>query len=290
MLKVNGKKPVWLDYLMIIVGTGLMSLAINSVFDAAGMVTGGFSGIAIIIKAWTKNLIEGGIPLWVTNCVLNLPLFVIAWKVRGFSFIKRAILGEISLSVWLAIQPVWNLAENDLLLSALYGGVIQGVGIGLVFLGGGTTGGTDMMAAIIQKFLKHYSIAQIMQVIDAMVVLVGMYVFGVHKALYAIIAVYLVTKVSDGLIEGLKFSKAAYIITGKPKEISDMIINDLDRGVTGINAKGMYSGQDKLMLFCVVNKKEIIMLKEKVDEIDPDAFVIVTDAREVHGEGFIEKK
>ena len=265
MLKVNGKKPVWLDYLMIIVGTGLMSLAINSVFDAAGMVTGGFSGIAIIIKAWTKNLIEGGIPLWVTNCVLNLPLFVIAWKVRGFSFIKRAILGEISLSVWLAIQPVWNLAGNDLLLSALYGGVIQGVGIGLVFLGGGTTGGTDMMAAIIQKFLKHYSIAQIMQVIDAMVVLVGMYVFGVHKALYAIIAVYLVTKVSDGLIEGLKFSKAAYIITGKPKEISDMIINDLDRGVTGINARGMYSGQDKLMLFCVVNKKEIIMLKEKVD-------------------------
>ena len=290
MLKVNGKKPVWLDYLMIIVGTGLMSLAINSVFDAAGMVTGGFSGIAIIIKAWTKNLIEGGIPLWVTNCVLNLPLFVIAWKVRGFSFIKRAILGEISLSVWLAIQPVWNLAGNDLLLSALYGGVIQGVGIGLVFLGGGTTGGTDMMAAIIQKFLKHYSIARIMQVIDAMVVLVGMYVFGVHKALYAIIAVYLVTKVSDGLIEGLKFSKAAYIITGKPKEISDMIINDLDRGVTGINVRGMYSGQDKLMLFCVVNKKEIIMLKEKVDEIDPDAFVIVTDAREVHGEGFIEKK
>ena len=290
MLKVNGKKPVWLDYLMIIVGTGLMSLAINSVFDAAGMVTGGFSGIAIIIKAWTKNLIEGGIPLWVTNCVLNLPLFVIAWKLRGFSFIKRAILGEISLSVWLAIQPVWNLAGNDLLLSALYGGVIQGVGIGLVFLGGGTTGGTDMMAAIIQKFLKHYSIAQIMQVIDAMVVLVGMYVFGVHKALYAIIAVYLVTKVSDGLIEGLKFSKAAYIITGKPKEISDMIINDLDRGVTGINARGMYSGQDKLMLFCVVNKKEIIMLKEKVDKIDPDAFVIVTDAREVHGEGFIEKK
>ena len=290
MLKVNGKKPVGLDYLMIIVGTGLMSLAINSVFDAAGMVTGGFSGIAIIIKAWTKNLIEGGIPLWVTNCVSNLPLFVIAWKVRGFSFIKRAILGEISLSVWLAIQPVWNLAGNDLLLSALYGGVIQGVGIGLVFLGGGTTGGTDMMAAIIQKFLKHYSIAQIMQVIDAMVVLVGMYVFGVHKALYAIIAVYLVTKVSDGLIEGLKFSKAAYIITGKPKEISDMIINDLDRGVTGINARGMYSGQDKLMLFCVVNKKEIIMLKEKVDKIDPDAFVIVTDAREVHGEGFIEKK
>ncbi|MGN8753539.1 YitT family protein [Blautia sp. HCP3S3_C4] len=286
---MQGRKPLWLEYLMIIVGTGLMSLAINSVFDASGMVTGGFSGIAIIIKAWTKGLVNGGIPLWVTNCVLNIPLFFIAWRVKGFSFIKKAILGEISLSVWLAIQPVFHLAGDDLLLAALYGGVIQGVGIGLVFLGGGTTGGTDMMAAIIQKFLQHYSISQIMQIIDGAVVVVGMYVFGIHKALYAIIAVYLVTKVSDGLIEGLKFSKAVYIITEKPEEIAGIIMEDLDRGATGINVKGMYSGQDKLMLFVVVNKKEIVMLKEKVDEIDPQAFVIVTDAREVHGEGFIEK-
>ena len=286
---MQGRKPLWLEYLMIIVGTGLMSLAINSVFDASGMVTGGFSGIAIIIKAWTKGLVNGGIPLWVTNCVLNIPLFFIAWRVKGFSFIKKAILGEISLSVWLAIQPVFHLAGDDLLLAALYGGVIQGVGIGLVFLGGGTTGGTDMMAAIIQKFLQHYSISQIMQIIDGAVVVVGMYVFGILQALYAIIAVYLVTKVSDGLIEGLKFSKAVYIITEKPEEIAGMIMEDLDRGATGINVKGMYSGQDKLMLFVVVNKKEIVMLKEKVDEIDPQAFVIVTDAREVHGEGFIEK-
>ena len=234
-------------------------------------------------------MVNGGIPLWVTNCVLNIPLFFIAWRVKGFSFIKKAILGEISLSVWLAIQPVFHLAGDDLLLAALYGGVIQGVGIGLVFLGGGTTGGTDMMAAIIQNFLQHYSISQIMQIIDGAVVVVGMYVFGIHKALYAIIAVYLVTKVSDGLIEGLKFSKAVYIITEKPEEIAGMIMEDLDRGATGINVKGMYSGQDKLMLFVVVNKKEIVMLKEKVDEIDPQAFVIVTDAREVHGEGFIEK-
>ena len=290
MKLANGKRSQLLEYLMIIAGTGLMALAINSVFDASGMVTGGFSGVAIIVKAWTKGIVDGGIPLWVTNFGLNIPLFLIGWKIRGFSFVSKAILGEVSLSAWLAFQPVWNLAGDDLLLAALYGGVIQGVGIGLVFLGGGTTGGTDMMAAIIQKFLKHYSIAQIMQVIDAAIVIVGMYVFGMHKALYAIVAVYLVTKVSDGLIEGLKFSKAAYIITGKPDEISNMIINDLDRGVTGINAKGMYSGQDKLMLFCVVNKKEIVMLKEKVDEIDPAAFVIVTDAREVHGEGFIEKK
>ena len=288
-MKITGKKPWYMEYLLIIVGTALMATAITSCFDAAGLVTGGFSGIAILVKAGTKSLYGNGIPLWVTNLVLNIPVFLLAAKIKGVAFVKKALLGDLSLTIWLAILPAWKLS-GDFLLVALYGGLLQGIGIGCVFLGGGTTGGTDLLAAIIQKYLQHYSIAQIMQVIDAGVVLVGMYVFGIHKALYAIIAVYLVTKVSDGLIEGLKFSKAAYIITAKPKEIADMIMKDLDRGVTGISARGMYSGQDKLMLFCVVNKKEIVMLKEKVDEIDPEAFVIVTDAREVHGEGFIEKK
>ncbi|MDY4693465.1 MAG: YitT family protein [Blautia sp.] len=288
-MRIKGKKGIPLEYLMIIAGTGLMSLAINSVFDASGMVTGGFSGLSIILKKWTSQIWGYGIPLWVTNFVLNIPLFLAGWKICGFSFAKKAIVGEISLSFWLAVQPVWNLAGNDLLLSALYGGVIMGMGIGLVFLGGGTTGGTDMMAAIIQKYIQHYSIPQIMQIIDGLIVLIGMYVFGVHEALYAIIAVFIVTKVSDGLIEGIKFSKTAYIITSRPDEISEMIMTDLKRGVTGINARGMYSGEDKLMLFCVVNKKQIVLLKKKVDEIDPDAFVIVSDAREVHGEGFLEK-
>ena len=289
MKLVNGKRSQLLEYLMIIAGTGLMALAINSVFDASGMVTGGFSGIAIIIKAGSQGIIDGGIPLWVTNMGLNIPLFLIGWKINGFSFVKKALIGEIALSTWLAIEPVWNLAGNDLLLAALYGGVIQCVGIGLVFLGGGTTGGTDMMAAIIQKYMKHYSIAQVMQFVDGAVVVVGMYVFGVERALYAIIAVYLVTKVSDGIIAGLKFSKAVYIITDKPDEVSRMVMEDIDRGITGIRAKGMYSGNDKLMLFCVVGKKELVHLKEMIDEIDPKAFVIVGDAREVHGEGFIEK-
>ena len=116
-----------------------------------------------------------------------------------------------------------------------------------------------------------------------------MYVFGIQRALYAIIAVYLVTKVSDSLIEGLKFSKQTFIITEKPDEVARVIMEDLDRGATGICGKGMYSGQEKTIIFCVVNKKEIVKLKELVDDIDPDAFVIVSDAREVHGEGFIEK-
>ena len=141
-----------------------------------------------------------------------------------------------------------------------------------------------MLAAIIQKYLRHYSIAQIMQFIDGAIVVVGMYVFGVERALYAIIAVFLVTKVSDGIIEGLKFSKSVYIITDKPDEVSRMVMEDLDRGITGISARGMYSGEDKLMLFCVVGKKELVHLKEKIDEIDENAFVNCWGMqREVHG-------
>lgn len=283
-------KSWYMEYLLIIIGTGLMALSINSVFDAAGLVTGGFSGVAIIVKAWTENLVEGGVPLWFTNFGLNIPLFLLGAKLRGFSFVKKAVIGEISLSAWLAVQPVFPLVGDDLLLAAVYGGVIQGVGIGLVFLGRGTTGGTDMMAALIQKRIRHYSISQVMQLIDGIVVIMGMYVFGIQRALYAIIAVYLVAKISDGIIEGLKFSKAAYIVTEKPEEVSKMIMDEIGRGVTGIYARGMYFENDKLMLFCAVNKKEIVILKERVGEIDPQAFVIVADAREVHGEGFIEKK
>ena len=293
-MSIFKKKPQFLDYLLIIAGTCLMAVAVVSAFDKAGMVTGGFSGVAIIVKELTTGLVPGGIPLWITNMALNIPLFLLGMRIGGFQFVKKALIGEACLSFWLAVLPIlipgFDLAGNDLLLAALYGGVIQGIGIGLVFLGQGTTGGTDMMAALIQRKLRHYSIAQIMQFIDGLVVVIGMYMFGIHKALYAIIAVYLVTKVSDSMIEGLKFSKGAYIITDKAEQVSEMIIHEMERGVTGLRGIGMYSGQDKLMLFCVVNKKEIVTLREKVDMIDPDAFVIVSDVREVHGEGFIEKK
>ena len=122
----NNKKAAFLDYLMIIVGTALMATAINSVFDMSGMVTGGFSGIAILVKHWTGGIVDGGVPLWLTNITLNIPLFFLGWRIKGFSFVRKALVGEISLSTWLAIQPVWNIAGDDLLLAAVYGGVILG--------------------------------------------------------------------------------------------------------------------------------------------------------------------
>ena len=145
-----------------------------------------------------------------------------------------------------------------------------------------------MLAALMQKRMKHYTLAQIMQVLDGIIVLAGATVFGIPTALYALIAIFCVSKVTDGLIEGLKFSKQAYIISDSYREIADAILERMGRGVTSLEARGMYSNEEKKMLFCVVSKKEIVKIREIVSEFDARAFVIVSDAREVFGEGFIE--
>lgn len=145
-----------------------------------------------------------------------------------------------------------------------------------------------MVAALIQHYVRHVSVARIMQVMDAIIVLLGVFVFGPTNALYAIVSIFIVTKVADGLMEGLNYAKAAYIITDKYEEVAHYLLYDLDRGVTGIHAKGMYEDKERMMLFCVVGKSQIVRLKEAVAQVDPKAFVIVSDAREVLGEGFSE--
>lgn len=281
------RSKVW-DYVMLIVGTGLLATAIQCIYDPIGLVTGGFTGIAIIVKALTSQLFAGGIPLWFTNIALNVPVFLIALKVKGKRFIGRTLMGTFLLSAWLYVIPPIDLTQGDYILAAVFGGVIGGTGMGLILLSKATTGGTDMVATIIQHYVRHYSVVQIMQILDALVVLCGFYLFGIRAALYAIVAIFITSKVSDGLMEGFKFSKVAYIISDKYELVAKCILEDLDRGLTGLKAKGMYSGEDKCMLYCVVSQKEIVQLKEIVAEIDPDAFVIVSDAREVLGKGFLE--
>jgi uncharacterized membrane-anchored protein YitT (DUF2179 family) len=259
-----------------------MGFAIKNMFDPISLVTGGVTGIAIILKSLA------GIPLWLTNTLCNIPLFFAAWKIKGWRFIKRTAVATGALSLSLYVIPEIPFLMEDLLLTSLFGGIISGLGTGLVFLFQATTGGTDMLAALLQRKMRHYSIAQIMQVLDAGVVLAGAAVFGVRYALYALIAIYGIAKVSDGLLEGLKFSKQAYIISDQYREIAKAVMTRMDRGVTAVDAVGMYSGQNKKLLFCVVSKKEIVILREIVAEFDKKAFVIVSDVREVFGEGFIE--
>ena len=273
------------NYLLIIAGTALMAFGTASVLEPASLITGGFTGIAIIVKQFTGHLIPGGIPLSVTNLALNIPVFLIAVRLKGIRYLLHTIFATVMLSFWLSVLPVVPLAGDDLLLSSLYGGILMGAGIGLVFVTQATTGGTDLIAALIQHFLRHYSISSIMWVIDTAIVLLGAYLYGIQMTLYAIIAIYLTSKISDGIIDGLKFSKAAFIITEKPEELSSLVMSRLDRGVTGISSVGMYSGTSRTMLFCVVSQKEIVLRKERAKSCDPDAFVIVTDVREVLGEG-----
>lgn len=272
------------DYTLIILGSFIMGFAIKNIYDPVGLVTGGVSGLAIILKDQFE------IPLWVTNTALNIPLFLFSIRLKGWRFIKRTFIATVSLSVSLYIIPEILFLMDDVFLTALFGGIISGVGAGLVFVCSATTGGTDMLAALLQRFFPHYSIAQIMQVLDAVIVLIGASIFGVNYALYALITIFAVAKVSDGIIEGLKFSKVAFIISEKTEEIARDIIEVMDRGVTSLDARGMYSGGRKDVLFCVVSKKEIVQLKELIVGHDSQAFVIVSDAREVLGEGFIEFK
>ena len=272
------------NWFTMILGTAIMAVAIKMIYDPAGLVTGGVSGLGIIIKEVI------GIPLWITNTMLNIPLFLAAFMVKGWKFISRTVVATLALSFFLYILPDINLGTDDLLLSAVFGGAVTGIGTGMVFMARSTTGGTDLLAAVIQHYLRHFSVAQVMQVLDGLVVLAGAWIFGIEFALYAIIAVLVVTKVTDSLLEGMHFSKVAYIISEQSDEIAEAIMTDLERGVTGLNGVGMYSGNAKNILFCVVSQKEIVLVKDIVSKIDPRSFVIVTDAKEVHGEGFIEYK
>lgn len=277
-------------FLLIIVGTAGVAFAVQCMYDPCGLVTGGFSGIAIIIKSLTEHIIPGGVPLWLANLLLNIPVFIVAYIKMGKRFIGRTLFGTVMLSVWLYILPVIDLAQGDMLLVALFGGVFSGAGMGMVLRANATTGGTDMVAALIQLKIRHYNVAQIMQVLDGAIVILGFFVFGLRPSLYAIVAIFVTTKVSDAILEGFKYSKAAYIITDKYEEVAKVLMEELDRGATGLKATGMYTGKDRCVLYCVVSKKQIVTLKEIVVNIDPKAFVIVSDVREVLGEGFLDYK
>ena len=280
------KQERLMPYLYIILGTAVIALSIQCFFEPIGLVTGGFTGLAIVIKSLTSGVIKDGVPIWLSNILLNTPVFIIAYIIKGRKFVGRTVFGAIMLSVWLYIIPTMDMSQGDFLLAAIFGAVFSGAGIGLVLRGHATTGGTDMVAALIQMKLKHYSIPQIMQILDGIVVLTGLYVFGIRPGMYAIVAIFVATKVTDIVLEGFRYSKAAYIITNKHEEIAKKIMEDIDRGVTGIHAMGMYMGDEKCVLYCVVSMREIIEVEELVREIDSNAFVIVSDVREVLGEGF----
>lgn len=289
LMKTKNKKILLIrKYIIIFIGSLLMAVSVNIVYEPLGLVTGGVSGLAIVVKYLTRSIIKGGFPIWLFTIICNIPLYLITAKINGLKFLVSAVFGTISFVVALMIIPIYDLKIDDYLLAAILGGVIGGVGIGLVFSVQASTGGTDLLANVIHTSKRHISIPQILNFLDGFIIAVGALVFGLGNALYAIIAVFITAKVSDGILEGLKFAKMAYIISDQYKEIADAIMHQIGRGVTGVGATGMYSNKDKKMLFCVVSKKEIVKIIEIAQKTDPRAFVIISDVREVMGEGFIE--
>lgn len=289
MVRVHKKrKEVVRDYILLTAGSGLIALSVQAVFDPMGMVTGGFTGVGILLRRATLGWVEGGIPLWFTNLALNLPAFVAAWFVMGKLFVKRTAVAAVLLSVWLAVIPTMDLAKGDYLLAAIYGGLMGGAGIAMVFRTGNATGGTDLLASLLHRRFRSYSVAQILMVLDGAIILAGYYLVGARPALYAIMAVAIVTKVSDTILDGMNYSKMIFVVSDRSTEIAEHILYEMHRGCTAIPAQGMYSDEMRKMLFCVVGKKEVLDFKDCVKELDPHAFVIVTDANEVLGEGFLE--
>ena len=264
-----------------------MAVGIRVIYEPLGLVTGGVSGFAIVVEPWTSALFSGGIPVWISTAIINIPLFIAGIFVKGKGYIIRSFFAVIIFTLELGLIPQMDVAGEDLLMAAVCGGVLNGAGLGIVMTTMSSTGGTDLLGAIIRHFKPEYSVATIIFFIDTVIVVFGAAEFGLRKALYALIAVYITSKVMDGVSAGVRYSKMLFVITDNGNAIAGEIMKHINRGVTNAAVKGMYSGNNKHMLICIMSKKECIKALRIVNEIDEYAFVVITDAREVLGEGFL---
>ena len=276
-----------IDFLWIFIGTALMAMSTNLFFSSADMVPGGFTGLAIIIRHLTQDITAGGIPLWISNIVLNVPLILFSIRLRGWRFIKRTFFAAILFSVHLYWIPELTVVEGDLVLTSVFGGILMGLGLGFVLLGKATTGGTDTLAALIQAGLPYLSVAKIVPFLDGTIILISVFIFGIRLTLYAVLSVFLAGLVADEITAGTRNAKLAYIISDHHEEIAHSVMNEMDRGATLLKGIGMYTGSSRPVLMVAVSKREIVTLREIAASHDPDAFLILTDATEIRGEGFL---
>jgi uncharacterized membrane-anchored protein YitT (DUF2179 family) len=285
------------DYLWIMLGSFLTAASINIFMLPYKIAPGGVSGIATVLY----YLSSGRFPVGVTMLVLNIPLFLGGMKFIGGKFTVRTLFSTVLLSFIIdTTEPISSYIEKnylgrfdstsaapDLLLFSIFGGLLMGLGLGLVFRSGATTGGTDLAARIVRHFIPNFTMGQLLLFIDTCIIIFAMVSFNSFTlGLYAIVTLFISSKVIDAILEGVNFAKAVYIISDKPEEIARKILADLDRGVTGFTGTGMYTGSDKRVLYCVLERGQLPILKDIVKQVDTKAFVILSDVREVLGEGF----
>ncbi|KAB7672945.1 YitT family protein [Bacillus sp. B1-b2] len=273
------------NVLFILLGSAIFSFGIVHFNMQNKLAEGGFTGITLLLYAQFK---------WdpsITNLALNIPLFFIGWKLLGRSVFIYTIIGTLAVSVFLWFFQLPNIQlhiplRQDLTLASLFAGTFIGVGLGIIFRYGGTTGGVDIIARLGHKYLG-WSIGKTMFLFDACVITVSLLTYLTYReAMYTLVVVFIGTRVIDFMQEGAYAARGAMIISDLNDEIASIIMRDMDRGVTVLKGHGSFTKQDREVLYCVVAKTEIVRLKSIITSIDPHAFVSVSVVHDVMGEGF----
>ena len=280
-------KKTLLPVLIITLGSAVYALGFVWCYAPNGIAFGGITGVAQIV-----NFLIPALPIGVTVIVLNIPLFVLGWRLIGGRLLVTSLYAMALSSVFIdVLTPVYDWPPMEPLLACIFGGVLLGLSLGLVFQQGATTGGTDLMARLLKLKLAWLPMGKLLMGIDLAVILAVAAAFRtLYAALYGLVALYISTIVMDGVLYGMDTAKVAYIISDKNREITAAIVSELDRGVTILNGQGAYTGAEKDVLMCAFKQREIAAIKAAVKDIDPAAFVIVCDAHEVLGEGFRDYK
>ncbi|MFC1731575.1 YitT family protein [candidate division KSB1 bacterium] len=286
-------KKWFISYSLIILGSFIMAVGFVYFISPNKIIPGGVYGISIIIHYLTKGMFSfapNGLPIGIMGLILNIPLTIIGIKILGPRFGVKTIIGFVFTSIFIdGLTFFWGeepLVENDVLLSSIFGGVLVGVGLALIFKSKATSGGSDIIAMILAKYTK-LPLGQLLIYVDSVIVLFGLLAFGDWKIpLYSWLVIFITGKVIDNILHGISYDKTLLIISEKYKEIGNKIIVDLNRGGTYLQGKGMYNETDKMIIFTVVTRRELAILEEYIHEIDPNAFVTVMNANEILGAGF----
>ena len=267
---------------LILTGALVAGLGINMFLEPMGIAPGGISGIAVVIS----YIFRGKLPVGVLTFILNLPLFIIGYKYIGRQFILKSVIGTALFSFMLDLTSSFgNLLKGDnKLLYALWGGAAIGCGFGMIFRGGASTGGTDIIARLMQKKINMMTMGKAVLWLDFIFLAIVAFVYkSIEAALYTGVAVFVASKVVDTIESGINYAKEVVVFTEQPEEMSKDIINRLRRGVSVIEAKGMYSKQKKYMVVCVVYNRQVTDLRKIVNKYDSNAFVIIKEVRETTG-------
>ncbi len=277
-MRIDSKDLIYLVFGMILCASGYTFFLVP-----AKISTGGIAGISMVLHHIFKT------PFGLLLIILNVPLLLISVKIFGTLFVIRTLFSIFFIGI---LSDIFNLYFKILifhgnpLLSTLYGGVILGIGLGLIFKGKGSTGGSDIIGRLMERYTS-ISLGTSIFILDSIVIAMAGLIFKNYELiLYSYLSLYLSSKMIDLVLEGQDYAKGVLIFTNNPEEISKIIIEKMKRGVSGFNGKGMYSGGDKTILYCVVSRREISILNKIIEEIDKDAFVVVSNVYEVMGKGF----